>query len=57
MTFNVGGLISELLDFMGVQLTTSTGYYIAFLACACILAVVFVSFICLLFRFLVYLRR
>ena len=57
MNFTSTGLIQQLLDFLGVTITTSDGYYIAYIS-ALILAitVILITFFGI-FKFLVYLRK
>lgn len=57
MSFTSSGLIQQLLDFLGVTITTSDGYYLVYIS-ALILAitVVIITFFGL-FKFLVYLRK
>lgn len=57
MRFATDGLIQALLDFLGVTVTTSDGYYIVYIS-ALILGVSFVlvTFFAI-FKFLVYLRK
>lgn len=51
------GLIQQFLDILGIQITTATGHYVAFLATSSLAAVALISLMVLIFRFLVYLRR
>lgn len=57
MTITEGGIISQFLDLLGVELTTATGDYVAFLVSASLAAVCVITFTVLLFKFLVYLRK
>ena len=57
MNITDGGIISQFLDLLGVQVTTATGDYVAFLVSASLAAVCVITFTILLFKFLVYLRR
>lgn len=57
MTFNPDGIIQQFLDILGVTVETASGQYIAFMVSAAILALVIVSLLLLLFRFLVYIRK
>lgn len=57
MRFATDGLIQALLDFLGVTVTTSDGYYIVYIS-ALILGISFVlvTFFAI-FKFLVYLKK
>lgn len=57
MSFTTDGLIYKFIDLLGVTLETSTGQYIAFVVCAVIFAICIVSFMLLLFRLLVFIRK
>lgn len=57
MTFSADGIIQQFLDILGVTVETASGQYIAFMVSAAILALVIVSLILLLFRFLVFIRK
>lgn len=57
MTITPDGLIQQLLDILGIELTTATGNYVAFIITACLSAVALISLMILIFKFLVYLRR
>lgn len=51
------GLIYQFLDILGVEITTATGHYIAFMATVALAAVALVALMVLVFKLLVYLRR
>lgn len=51
------GLIYDFLSLLGIEIVTSTGTMLAFLAVAALLCVCIVSTLVLIFKFLVYLRR
>lgn len=51
------GLIYEFLSLLGIEIVTSTGTMLAFVACAALLCVCIISTLVLIFKFLVYLRR
>lgn len=51
------GLIYDFLSLLGIELVTSTGTMLAFVACAALLCVCIISTLVLIFKFLVYLRR
>lgn len=51
------GLIYDFLNLLGVEIITSTGTMLAFLAAAALLCVCIVSTLVLIFKFLVYIRR
>lgn len=57
MTIKPDGLIQQFLDILGIQLTTATGNYVAFIITASLAAVALISLMILVFKFLVYLRR
>lgn len=57
MSFTTDGIIYKFIELLGVELQTSTGQYIAFVVAAAVFAICIVSFMLLLFKFLVYLRR
>lgn len=57
MSFSSDGIIQQFLDILGVTVDTASGQYIAFTVSAAILALVIVSLLLLLFRFLVYIRK
>lgn len=57
MTFTSDGLIQQFLDVLGVQLLTASGHSIAFLAVSALFALCITSFMVLLFKFLVYIRK
>ena len=57
MTITPDGLIQQFLDILGIQLTTATGNYVAFIITASLSAVSLISLMILIFKFLVYLRR
>lgn len=57
MNITSSGLIQQLLDILGVEITTATGHYVAFLLTGCLTAVALISLMVLIFKFLVYLRR
>lgn len=57
MTIVDSGLVQQFLDLLGVELTTATGHYVAFLAVSSLAVVALVSLLVLLFRFLVYIRN
>lgn len=57
MSFTSDGLIQKVLDLLGVTITTSDGFYLAYIS-ALIVAIVFLIVIFFgLFKFLVYLKR
>ena len=51
------GLIKQFLDILGIEITTATGNYVAFMASAALLAVALIALMVLLFKLLVYIRR
>lgn len=57
MSITPDGLIQQFLDILGIELTTATGNYVAFIITASLLAVALISLMILIFKFLVYLRR
>lgn len=57
MNITEGGLIQQFLDILGIELTTATGNYVAFIITSCLSAVALISLMILIFKFLVYLRR
>lgn len=57
MTITPDGLIQQFLDILGIELTTATGNYVAFIITASLSAVALISLMILIFKFLVYLRR
>lgn len=57
MTVLPDGLVQQFLDVLGIEITTATGNYIAFLVTGALIAVALVSLLVLIFRFLVYLRK
>lgn len=57
MSFTSSGLIQHILDFLGVTITTSDGYYLVYVS-ALVVAIVFMIITFFgLFKFLVYLRK
>lgn len=57
MSFTSDGLIQKVLDLLGVTITTSDGYYLAYLS-ALVIAIVFLIIIFFgIFKFLVYIKR
>ena len=57
MTFTGDGLIQKVLDLLGVTITTSDGYYLAYISSLIIaLAIIVIMFVGI-FKFLVYLRK
>lgn len=57
MIFTNDGLIQSFLNFLGVSLTTSDGYYLAFLTVSVLAVVILVLIMSFIFKFLVYLRK
>lgn len=57
MNFIPDGLISRFLDILGIECTSITSQYIAFVTCGSIFALLSISLMVLLFRFLVFLRK
>lgn len=57
MSITPDGLIQQFLDILGIELTTATGNYVAFIITASLSAVALISLMILIFKFLVYLRR
>lgn len=57
MSIVQGGLIQQFLDILGVNITTATGNYVAFIITSCLTAVALISLMILVFKFLVYLRK
>lgn len=51
------GLVSRVLDFLGVECTTITSQYIAFVSVSSLFALLSLSLMVLVFRFLVFLRK
>lgn len=57
MSITSDGLIQQFLDILGIELTTASGNYVAFIITASLSAVALISLMILIFKFLVYLRR
>lgn len=57
MSIVIDGFLSRFLDLLGVTITSASGSYIAFICGAFIFAIIVISFLVLLFRFLVFLRK
>lgn len=57
MSITPDGLIQQFLDILGIELTTATGNYVAFIITASLSAVALISLMILIFKFLVYLKR
>lgn len=57
MTLVDSGLVKQFLDLIGIQVTTASGGYIAFLVCSILIALIVITFSMFLFKFLVYIRR
>lgn len=57
MTFTGDGLIQKVLDLLGVTITTSDGYYLAYISSLIIALAIIVILFVGLFKFLVYLRK
>lgn len=51
------GFVSRVLDFLGVECTTITSQYIAFVSVSSLFALLSLSLMVLVFRFLVFLRK
>lgn len=57
MNFIVDGFLARFCTLIGIEITSATGMYIAFTCGAFIFAIIVISFMVLLFRFLCYIRR
>lgn len=57
MSFTSSGLIQQILDFLGVTITTSDGYYLVYVSALVVTIVFMVITFFGLFKFLVYLRK
>lgn len=57
MTFTGDGLIQKVLDLLGVTITTSDGYYLAYISSLIIALAIIVIIFVGIFKFLVYLRK
>lgn len=57
MNITDSGLIKQFLDILGIEITTATGNYVAFMASSALLAVALIALMVLLFKLLVYIRR
>lgn len=57
MTLVDSGLVQQFLDLIGIQITTASGGYIAFLVVSILIGLIVITFSMFLFKFLVYVRR
>lgn len=57
MTLVDSGLVKQFLDMIGIQITTASGGYIAFLVVSILIGLIVITFSMFLFKFLVYVRR
>lgn len=57
MNFIPDGIISKFLDLIGVECTSITSQYIAFVTCGSLFALLSIALMVLLFRFLVFIRK
>ena len=48
------GLVKQFLDLIGIQITTASGGYIAFLVVSILIGLIVITFSMFLFKFLVY---
>lgn len=57
MNFIPDGFIDKVLDLLGVECTSITSQYLAFVVTGTVFALLGISLMVLLFRFLVYIRK
>ena len=57
MTLVDSGLVKQFLDLIGIEITTASGGYIAFLVVSILIGLIVITFAMFLFKFLVYVRR
>ena len=57
MTLIESGLVKQFLDLIGIEITTASGGYIAFLVVSILIGLIVITFAMFLFKFLVYVRR
>lgn len=57
MIFSADGLINQFLNFLGVSISTSDGYYIAFVTVSALGLAVVTLILTFIFKFIVYIRK
>lgn len=57
MIFTADGLINQFLNFLGVSISTSDGYYIAFVTASALGLAVVTLILTFIFKFIVYIRK
>lgn len=57
MIFSPDGLINQFLNFLGVSISTSDGYYIAFVTVSALGLAVVTLILTFIFKFIVYIRK
>lgn len=57
MIFTADGLINQFLNFLGVSISNSDGYYIAFVTVSALGLAVITLIFTFIFKFIVYIRK
>lgn len=57
MIFTADGLINQFLNFLGVSISNSDGYYIAFVTVSALGLAVITLILTFIFKFIVYIRK